>query len=375
MRDGSEPAKFLPALESLRGIAALTVALYHISWRSHFSSWGFVRNGYLMVDFFFILSGFVICHSYGRRMARLPDLGRFLFARFGRLYPLHLATLLGFLVIEIAKWAVVRFHVVQIASAPFAANDVGSFVASLLLIQGLGMYREPSWNGSSWSISVEFWIYVLFGGLVVAARRFSGGAAWKMVQAGAAMLALFGLAMAWRTEGALTATGRFAIFRGLLGFFSGVLLWQVYAALRNLKTERRELALALAGVGLVTVLFLSLKSPGPSDFICAVLFAAVILLAALGEGDPPRLMRDRRLLMLGAFSYSIYMVHPLILWGFEFGLQYVLRVRREGVYLTNPWMGDLLALLYVAMVLAAARVTFWRIEEPGRLWAKRIAAK
>jgi peptidoglycan/LPS O-acetylase OafA/YrhL len=69
------------------------------------------------------------------------------------------------------------------------------------------------------------------------------------------------------------------------------------------------------------------------------------------------------------------MVHPLILWGFEFGLQYVLRLRREGVYLTNPWMGDLLALLYVAMVLAAARVTFWRIEEPGRLWAKRIAAK
>ena len=357
--------QFFPSLEILRGLAALTVALYHVSWRTHFSDWGLVRNGYLMVDFFFILSGFVIFHAYGDRIRKLPDLWRFLVARLGRLYPLHLAMLLCFLLIEIAKWVVVRLQIAPIASIPFATNNASSFIASLLLMQGLGFYGEPTWNVPSWSISVEFWIYILFALLVLAARR--------TLLTGASICLLIGLLTSYWFEHGLTSTARFAFLRGLLGFFSGVLLRSLYADLRDRKFNQRGLGISLAIVGAITLVFLFWKHPGLSDFLCVPFFAAIILIAALGESNRQVLLRNHRLLALGTLSYSIYMVHSAVVWCFEFVLQHLVRMPRDFYYATNPWIGDLLALLFVALVIATARFTFRRIEEPGRLLARRLS--
>ena len=89
------------ALDSWRGLCAVLVALlhYHAIWHLH--EFPLIRNSYLFVDFFFVLSGFVIAHAYGDRIGDLADFGRFVALRLGRLWPLH-ATVLGlFLVVEI----------------------------------------------------------------------------------------------------------------------------------------------------------------------------------------------------------------------------------------------------------------------------------
>ena len=90
-------------LDSWRGVAALLVAVFHLNIAGTIYSLGFVRDGYLFVDFFFVLSGFVITHGYASRLATPEQLGTFAFRRLGRLWPLHATVLLAFVVAESGK--------------------------------------------------------------------------------------------------------------------------------------------------------------------------------------------------------------------------------------------------------------------------------
>src|SRR5437762_9602227 len=78
-------------LDSWRGIAACLVALFHLDAYSHLYGVPFLRNSWLFVDFFFVLSGFVIAANYQQRLLEGFGVGRFLLLRLGRLYPLHFA--------------------------------------------------------------------------------------------------------------------------------------------------------------------------------------------------------------------------------------------------------------------------------------------
>src|SRR5258708_20049 len=86
--------------DSWRGIAALLVAIFHLNVYSAIYSLDFIRNAYLFVDFFFVLSGFVITHSYAGRLGTLEGLGTFAIRRLGPLWPLHAVVLLAFVIVE-----------------------------------------------------------------------------------------------------------------------------------------------------------------------------------------------------------------------------------------------------------------------------------
>lgn len=83
-------------LDSLRGICALMVTLYHLNTYSIVKELPFFINAYLFVDFFFVLSGFVIATNYQARLAAGFGIQKFMLPRFGRLYPLYLAVLVCF---------------------------------------------------------------------------------------------------------------------------------------------------------------------------------------------------------------------------------------------------------------------------------------
>ena len=74
------------ALDAWRGICAVIVVVFHFVAMvpSSLERSLFIRNGYLFVDFFFVLSGFVLCHSYRGQIASLGDIKRFAIRRFGR---------------------------------------------------------------------------------------------------------------------------------------------------------------------------------------------------------------------------------------------------------------------------------------------------
>src|SRR5688500_7682636 len=85
------------ALDGWRGLCALSVALMHLNFAGNYQDVHFVDNAYLFVDFFFVLSGFVISHSTWDRLSSTQDLTSFVVRRFARLWPLH-ATVIAILV-------------------------------------------------------------------------------------------------------------------------------------------------------------------------------------------------------------------------------------------------------------------------------------
>ena len=353
----------------MRGIAALTVALWHVTWRNHITGVAFVPNGPLMVDFFFVLSGFVICHSYGSRLRTFAGARRFMIARWGRLYPLHLAMLLVFVAIECGKWIALRFHLAAVASVPFGVNTPGSLVGNLLLIHGLGIYSGPTWNIPSWSISTEFFTYALFALVAIAARNRG------IFVAVSAALSIGGLAVSWVAFGGLGDTGRFAFFRCILGFFAGVVTRALYGVLSKLRWPAGVLRWSSVASVAAVLVFLSWNGlRGPDYFYSVPLFMTAILTTALAENAGVRFLHAPVLVWLGTVSYSIYMVHPAIVWSIEFVLQWVLHIPRPDYYATTAWAGDLLVVLYVAIVLLISRWTFRHIEDRFRRRIKSAAA-
>lgn len=144
-------ARFFHNLEALRGVCALLVALYHAAWASHIAMLPIVRNGWLFVDFFFVLSGFVMTHTYWRGAARIStaDDGReFMVRRFFRLYPTHLiAYLAAFLVVWLGELLRAQGQASAIATM-FSLDSL----KTLLLLQTI-VPTQTTFNTPSWSIS------------------------------------------------------------------------------------------------------------------------------------------------------------------------------------------------------------------------------
>ena len=134
----------LPSLTPLRGIAALWVVVFHFCWRfpnAQPGDYGVVREGYLAVDMFFVLSGFVISHVYKESFAKECTARRysdFLKARIARIYPLHLVMLMVFLAAVALERAAIFFAGGSIEPVPLTGErSVAGLFANLAMLQGL----------------------------------------------------------------------------------------------------------------------------------------------------------------------------------------------------------------------------------------------
>ncbi|MGO8987306.1 MAG: acyltransferase family protein [bacterium] len=364
------------ALDGLRGVAALLVVLLHVEWSNHLTENNFVRNGYLAVDMFFILSGLVISYNYSHRITNLREARSFIGLRLFRLYPLHLAMLGAFVCLECAK--LVAQHAFAIKSGPqppFTGGDsFGALVANLFVIHGLHVLDRPGWNGPSWVISCEFAAYVVFSitvliGLVRSRLFFLAGS--LIAGASYAVIAL--------ERGTLDVTVDWGIIRCLAGFFLGMLIFRFKR--RNILCQY---PVFIGGCGIAvmiaTILTMSFTS-GPLIALVIPLFAIAIALLRSDQGPVARLLISPLAQFLGRISYSIYMVHSflvvclLIILKRLFVLPMAISpIRGKPIVMINPWIGDLLVLGIVVAVVATASATYALIEEPGRLFGRRLFA-
>ena len=368
------------ALDSLRGLCACAVAVGHVSSDGALSD--IFRNVALCVDFFFVLSGFVIAASYGAALRGGFPVGRFMALRLGRLLPLHVAVLLGFLAIELGML------LLQIPSAsgraPFdGLRSAETLPLFLLLVQIFVPDAVPHWNGPSWSIAAEMWVYLFAAlGLSLLRDRF------RWVLAAAIPLCIVLLAL---LAGRLTEVTFLSPLRCLLGFAIGMLCFDLHRLLRARLAGASTGALSAAEwtLGVAAAAGIFLLGEGAGAFAMPFVFAALILFVAQHRGTLSRGLLAAPLRWLGKVSYSIYMVHMLVLTVFMKLLAALpptaalvadsaAAAQAGGPRLTGGAAADLITVAFLLLVLAASAISYRLVEAPfraaSRRWVERRGA-
>lgn len=362
------PARF-EVLDSWRGVAALAVALRHINGTAPFLSGDF--HGALLhaVDFFFVLSGFVIAASYGQRLAGGFSLPRFMVLRWGRVWPLHAAMVLIYLALETAL-ALKGAGGVLTGREPFTGpRDLAALPASFLLLQAWIWPERDLWNVQSWSISIELGLYL---GAALLWRAF--GARAGLVGLVLALVALAGLQSSWDLPD--------SALRGIAGFGLGMACWSAWPRVHALALS--AFAAALLELGLVAAIIAALATQ-QAFYVLDPLFAVVVLTFAREQGPVSRLLFTAPFRWLGVLSYALYMVHGLVL-GRAFDLMAFAQARFGASWVSAHLGGEDLLLLpalpalvvTLAMLAAALAVAWlaWRfVEWPARAYSRRLAAR
>lgn len=373
-------------LDGWRGVCALVVALHHFHADGRFFHLSFVRGAWLFVDFFFVLSGFVIAHAYGRRLTGAVAVPAFVARRLGRLWPLHAAVLAALVVLEAAKAAAMALAGIGADNPPLAGETaVEAIGTNLLLIHALGVHDRATWNFPSWSISTEFWTYLVFAALCLPG--------WTRRPAFAVAVAALGAAVvAWWSPEWLHAIHDVSLFRCIYGFFIGVAVHGLVASRVN-RPLPAATVLELAAVALVVAYVAANVERAPPTMAAPVVFGIAVAVFAFGQGAVSRLLLTNPAQALGRWSYSIYMVHTLVLA--VVGRSVSLMEAVADVALTVPhevngatrvllvlgdgWSNDLAAAAYLAVVVVLSAFTWRWIERPGQAWvearlAQRVAA-
>ncbi|PZO90006.1 MAG: acyltransferase [Sphingomonas sanxanigenens] len=331
----------LPALTAIRGFAAFYVMFFHIrdsidglSRPMHL----FLGRGYLAVDLFFVLSGFVIWLNYAARLRAAGPAGvpAYLWRRWARIWPLHVALLAGAAAMALLFALTGRADPVRY---PFAELPL-----HVLLLQNWGFTPALTWNIPAWSISTEWAAYLAFPLLVaIDWRRLP-----TIVLAVAFALLLAILAYAYAPQGVLYLdVARYGLVRCLVEFALGTIVCALW--------RRSTRATGAIGGAVMLAAAPLLWLGGVPETIAAPLgFAGLVLFLACRPG---LLGRSGPLIWLGEVSYSIYLSHVLI-W-IAFKLLFV----RDAAH-----VGPVAIAAYVAIVVIASGLLHRFVERPAQVW-------
>lgn len=327
-----KPPAYFCTLDIIRGFAAIVVVLCH--WQFfYYANYTWVpdgvnkatlpfytylspiyNDGEIVVDLFFLLSGFVFFWLYADRIAaRKVDFRKFMVFRMSRLYPMHLATLVS---VTVLQWFMIRttgrYFIIQI-------NDVYHFILNLFFMQNWGIEKGMSFNAPVWSVSVEVFLYLVFFSICYLKLQHKKWLLFLLIPAGVIIQYSFSL-----------------IGKGMYTFFLGGLIYYLYIwILKKNKTQKYLPALATLSVMLWAFVFteyhfsytrnlfikeylhvLPHKSPqsaeatfilGKNFFFRTFVSPATVLALALWETKRGTI--NKKWAVLGNCSYAMYLIH------------------------------------------------------------------
>jgi peptidoglycan/LPS O-acetylase OafA/YrhL len=340
-------------LDSYRFIAALGIVAYH--FEGHFAPFiahprEVLERFQTLVDFFFVLSGFVLMHTYGARIQGGAAYRDFLRKRFARVYPLHFATVM----LCVALYGAVTMLGIVVRDPSII--DMRQLLPNLLLIQAWGFTDRPGLNIPSWSISAEVFVYLLFPLFVGLVLRLKAALALVVAVAIAVLVEAVRLQIGL-PSGSL-ATYDFGMVRAVPMFLAGIATYQIVTA-----TPPRPVSWLLPhGLFAVIIVMMLAKTPAYAiDF----LYPPLVGLIALAErGRQPTLLGSRAFTRLGDASFAIYMIHTFI------QIACVGLVRHMG-WTSGPAL-VLVAVAGSALIVGLGIASFHLFETPLRRWLSGV---
>ena len=339
-------------LDGLRGICSLMVVLYHypqsflpdIIYNSFL-----IRQSWSFVDFFFVLSGFVISYNYSS-ISSSKDFYSYLKKRFVRIYPLLLYTTLVFF----------SFKVFSDTFLPELVNNpkglkpyLLDIINTLLMLNSTPAFGELStfqgMNFPSWSVSAEFISYFLFG--ITSLFFFRKKNLFYLTLISICVIVFI------LKENHAFASYCWAFLRGIIGFNMGCLLYFISTKKYNIPNLLEYLSpLIIVAVfyyfNTHTFAYKSLINL----IVRPLIFAITILILLKTNNYISKFLESRPLRYLGKISYSVYLNHALLLLIIPRGFFNGLNVSSNSIY------EILILLVSLSFVLLYSHVTFIYVE-------------
>ena len=370
---------YLSTLTPLRGIAALFIVVFHcnLAYLPFISTefTHFVDNSWLWTDFFFVLSGFIMCYVYRSYFAdrvTKQKFRKYMSARFARIYPLYFVTTLW------AFFVCVFINYYASSLDPFFAEifDTNGLPLCLLLLQSMHTgYITPPLNTPGWSLSTEWWTYVLFPFIL---PLFAAMKTRAMIIA-ALVIGIFFVLLRY-VLGPISYMGQgptlnmltdFGFLRCVAGFLVGMLVYAFFMSGKGSKIIGSDWFFALAFLGTALAMHTNVI-----DIVIVGFFPFIILAAIYNGGWVKRLLETKPLQRLGDWSYSIYMVHMPIIFTFI-----IFKVEKNPGYFAdfnNPtdrfpsMRGLYMCILITGLTLGIAALAYRFVEIPARNYLNRL---
>jgi|CXWL01.1.fsa_nt_gi peptidoglycan/LPS O-acetylase OafA/YrhL len=351
-------------LTSLRFLAAFWVLLYH--FKDHLGlglgQIGLIADGYLGVDLFFTLSGFILAHVYLEAVeAGRFGYGGFLKNRIARVYPMHLAALLAMLTLYAGATAI---------GAGVGSPDafkLSDLPAHLFMVHAWGATEAVGWNFPSWSISAEWAAYLLFP-LVAALVLKAKHAGWMLAGALALCVASFAALsdlhtlLPWVGRDFSQMTAQIGALRIMPSFLLGVALYN-FGRSHAARAEHAWPIVYVSAFTIIAVCMLNLWE----GLVWFGLAGLIYGLAETARHHREGAFANKAFVFLGASSYALYMIHlPIDIVWFH-------ALERFGVTDASSVALRFAAFagVFVACIVAAAVAYLW-IEEPARNWVRKL---
>lgn len=380
---------YLSNLTPLRGIAALLTVMFHVDLMLggggnllvKFKDSLLFTRLYLMVDFFFILSGFIMCHVYGKWFndsVEKNEFKQFTIARFARVYPLHFVTLLyciGLKLVFIAAGGITADPMDAVS------NNWAAIPSHLLMIHSMNVNDWFTWNNASWSISTEWWMYMLFPFLVKPFLKLKSiGRAIVVLACFAGYLLITYFIVPIVTVPAsipftavnpadltINVSYQYGFLRCLFGFVLGMMVYQYYVEGTAKRLFSNGYALLLFTLGLGVCLHFAVP-----DVISVAFFPLILLSAAYGSKNMDAFFGTKPLQRIGDWSFSIYLVHQPLLYTIGTIMSYLNPPNPNAPAGPPPPMdmltGWMICLVFVAFTLLVSFLTYRFVEVPARKW-------
>jgi peptidoglycan/LPS O-acetylase OafA/YrhL len=366
---------YITTLTPLRGIAALLVVVFHCNLMvTTFLPPGYtsiISMGWIWVDFFFVLSGFILAYVYSQDFKykfSKSNYWNYIKARFARIYPLHFFTL----ILALAGVLIVRSFADGLD--PFFADmlDPMAAPASLLLLQGMNFYSAAPLNTPSWSLSTEWWMYMVFPFFVpfFSKTKLTGKVFIFFLIAGSYWLIMYYLGpIAAPFPGGpptINVVADYGFLRCAAGFFLGMLTYEFYSSGSTKRIFESDLIFVVLSLGCLIGMHYAIH-----ELLIVLFFPFLILAAAYNESRVKKILDLRPLQRLGDWSFSIYMVHVPIIYIF-----WIIDVKHNPKYFADFMtlvqtppdyaLGLVRLLIIVPATLVTAALTYYYIEIPTR---------
>jgi len=297
----------IKAIDGLRDVACLLIVIFHTHSNS-IRDFIFIENSWIAVDLFFVISGFVMMLNYGKSLINKSDCFEFIVKRIARLWPVLILCMFTYIfseyLLQILKVLIINIGL-NLNFSEFKIDDIDSIsiFQNIFLIQGFGLFKSIIYNKPSWSVSAEFYVYILFS--IIISLTHSREKIRKIIFISIIIISFYILNNSTKLIYSIYKEN--VLFRGFFSFFIGALVWELDII------DHKIINNNLYQIILIILISYMVINIHVFQMILPFVFGILLIAIKSERGFICKFLEFKYNQILGKLSYSMYLIHFSVL--------------------------------------------------------------